>query len=267
MNRTKWILLAVTALVILGALFAALYFALWAPPSKQDFTEAKADAQKIAAQKASESLRSYALAVSDSSRAGKQGTELAAAGSEHKKATLQALAERMNLAKNLQDSRVLRDEEVKAAYDIYWQREQKYSRYVQGYAESFPVFSSSLKTCGKVFTATRDVADPNQFASKHTEVSKDCLTDLGALDKTTIPPYAEYAKTMRSVVVDRQKAFDDLASSKITVRDLTARIKKANEPIATIDPSSKVATFAKESFFNGELNKLIALLDKKAQKA
>ncbi|MES2876758.1 MAG: hypothetical protein V4678_04805 [Patescibacteria group bacterium] len=255
------------AAVILIVTLVTLSLTVWAQPSKQDFEAAKKAGEKIVTDyPGSVRLNAFFKAAVAEGRAGKTQDELVAAVADEKKAVVDTINSRRMIADTMAESRVLRDKETKKSFDTYYAREKSYDAYYLAYVDAFPRYYSSLVTCADIFQLTGKASDDKEFARLHNDASKDCLTDLNVLSKTSITPYANYANEFTRIVTERQKVFDAVAKDPLVAKvDGGAKIKALAADQAKNDPTDAVITFAKDASFDGELDTLIDLLDKKAK--
>ena len=258
---------ALAAVVIIVVAFVTLSLTVWAQPSKQDFEVAKNAGEKIVTDyKGSVHLNAFYKAVATEGRAGKTQDELVAAVADEKKTVVDTINSRRMIADTMAESRVLRDEEVKKSFDTYYAIEKTYDAYYLAYVDAFPRYYSSLVNCSEPFQIVGKAADDKEFASLHKAASKDCLADLSLLSKTSITPYADYAKEFTRIIVERQKLFDAVAKDPLVAKvDGSDKIRELSRDHAKNNPTDAVVKFAKDASFNGELDNLIAVLDKKAK--
>ena len=267
-KKRKILIAAGVAVAVLIALFTTLYLMLWAPPSKDDFTSAQADAENIRKALVSPSLSQFARTAISERQAGKTYTELMSSLKDERQTIDENLAKREEGVAKLRDSKVRRDEEVDGAFATYEAKEAKFDAYVRGYVEAFPLFQSVGNTCIDAFEITRKTQDITQYASFHKTALEDCIPDLDKLAAVKgNKPLSDYGKEYRRILLARQKVFDEVASGKTASPELSAAVKKAGEDVANNDPSPALAKLIKDSSLNGELNALIELLTKKAKAA
>lgn len=266
LNRKTAIIGAAAVIAVIAALVTALYFTLWMGPSKQDFSDAKAKADKIKTYNGSTLLTDYARIINTERRAGTTGDELINAGSAEKKKVLDAINSRAELAEQISKSRVVRDESVKKVFDTYYAQEQKYDAYIEGYANVYAYYISSFGTCVKAFQIN-DAAgtDLTKYAGLHRTAAKPCLQDLSTVAKSSITPLANYAKEFTRIINERQKVFDGLEKKTLDSKAASDRIKELGNDYSKNDPVEALQKFVKEAGFDGELNKLIDTLDEKAK--
>lgn len=266
LNRNAWIIGGVIAVILAAALIAILYLSFWAPPTKQDFADAKATAEKITTYSGSTLLGEFIAKVNQQSSAGLIQQKLVDATADEKKKVVDAVNTRKVLAKKLQASRIVRDEQVKKAYDTYAAKEEKYRTYIVGYADTYPAYKSSFSTCIKVFQIN-DQASNNitKLAGLHRAAAKPCLEDLDAVAKSTITPLADYAKEFRRIINERQKVFDGIEKKTLDTDEAGDRISELGADYTKNNPVEALQKFVKDSRFNGELNALIKVLDDKVK--
>ena len=256
---------------IIGGVVAliGIAYAVWAiflsPPNKQDFAEAKAKTEQIKKYSGTTLLREYNLKVIANSSEGFSQQKLVESVSSEKQKTLDALDSREKLAEEVGDSRVLRDDETKKAYDTYAAREERYSKYIQDYLEAYPLYVSSFDTCVDVFEITKKTTDDKELAKLHLEASKDCKQDLDSLAKSPITPFADYAKEFKRIVTERQKVFDGIKDGSLPVEEASAKIKQLGADSSENNPTDGVNKYGDAALFNGELNKLVDVLKKKSE--
>lgn len=266
LNRKTWIIGGVAGLLALAAIITALYLMVWAPPTKQDFTESKAKAEKIATYSGSQLLNAFVVKINEQSRAGLTQQKLADSASQEKKKVVDAVNARAELAEELKASRVMRDEQVKKAYDTYAAKEEEYRNYITGYVEAYPAYKSSFDTCIKVFQINDEAGDNlTKFAGLHRTASKPCFEDLATVKKSSVTPLANYAKEFERIINERQKTFDGLEDKTLDTDKAGSRIKELSAEYSKNDPTEALQKFISDSRFDGELNELIKLLDNKAK--
>ena len=243
-------------------------YAVWAvflsPPTKQDFAEAKAKTEQIKKYSGTTLLREFHFKVVAQARDGASQQKLVEASNPEKQKTLDALSSRAKLASEVGDSRVLRDEQTKKAYDTYLARENRYAKYIKDYLDAFPAYRSSFVTCIDVFQVTKKTTDDKALADLHADAAKDCLVDLNNLAKSPITPLANYGKEFNRIIVERQKVFDGVENGSLPTAKASATIKKLSEDYSRNDPTEGFNKYGEEALFNGELNSLIDVLKKKA---
>lgn len=270
LNRKTWIIIgsAVAGVAVIAAVLLGLYFAVWAQPSKQDFEAASKTAKEISNTGASKELTALVTKANQEIRAGKVQPALTEAVAAEKKKVDDLVAKRATLNETLKGSIVQRDEEIKKSYDTYVAQEAKYSRYMTGYAASYPYYRSSLSTCLKPFQINDKVSnDVTKYAALHKEASVDCYEDLDLLLKSSIKPIADYGKEFKRIIGERQKVFDQLEEKTLDTSKAGARIKELGNDFTKNDPTQGLQDAVKDAGFNGELDKLIKLLDDKAKAA
>lgn len=265
-NRKTLIIGSIGGVVAIAAILAAMYLLLWAPPTKEDFSEAKTTADKIATYRGSQLLGTFVTKVNEQSRSGLVQQELAAAANTEKTKVLDAVNARAKLADELSSSRIVRDAEVKKAFDTYAAKEIKYRTYMTGYVEAYPAYRSSFDTCMKVFDINDEAGENlTKYAGLHRAASGPCFEDLAIVEKSSITPLAQYAKEFRRIINERQKTFDGLEAKTLDTDKAGARIKELGTEYTKNNPTEGLKKFVDESLFNGELNALIKLLDDKVK--
>lgn len=267
MTRNKLFIIG-TGVVIVIVTLVALSLTVWAQPSKQDFETAKKAGEKIVTDyQGSVHLNAFFKAVATEGKAGKVQDELVAAVADEKKTVVDIINSRRMIADTMAKSRVLRDKETKKSFDTYYAREKSYDAYYLAYVDAFPYYYSSLVNCAEPFELAGKAANDKEFASLHKAASKDCLADLSLLSKTSITPYANYAKEFTRIIVERQKIFDEVAKDPLVAKvdGAADKIRALSRDHAKNDPTDAVVKFAKDASFNGELDDLIVVLDKKAK--
>lgn len=268
MNRKTLIIAVVAALVAVAGILAILYFAVWQQPGKKDFSDAKTKTEKISTYSGSALLGDFITKVNEQSRAGVVQPKLAESASAEKKKVDDAIDTRARLAKEVESSLVMRDKDVKKAYDTYIAQEAKYGSYIKGYAATYPAYKSSFATCVKVFQINDEAGeDVTKYAALHRAAAKACYEDLDIVAKSAVTPLAEYGKEFKRIVTERQKVFDGLEKKTYDTDKAGDRIKQLGADYTKANPSEALSKFVKEASFNGELNDLIKLLDDKAKAA
>lgn len=267
LSRKTWIIIGSAAgVAIIAATLAVLYFTVWAEPSKQDFTDAKSKAEKIATYSGSSLLGTFVTKINEQSRAGLTQQKLVDSASDEKKNVVDAVTARSELAEELKGSLVVRDEQVKTVFDTYAAKEAKYRTYIVGYTDAYPAYRSSFATCIKVFQIN-DQAEENitKLAGRHRTASGPCFKDLDVVAKSPITPLADYAKEFRRILNERQKTFDGIEKKTLDTTEAGQRIRELGNEYTKNDPTKALQKFVDESRFDGELNDLIKLLDDKAK--
>jgi type IV secretory pathway VirB10-like protein len=265
MTQKKRILIGVSAVALIALIAGLVWWFM--PPDKNDFAAAKTTAEKIKEYKGTTLFREYAAAVSTANKEGKSYEQIIEATSSQKTKLLDALDSRSENAEKLKSSRVLRDKDVEAAYATYESKEKKYESYLRGYAEAYPSYTSSFRTCGEVFQITKQTQDLTAYAGLHRQAAQSCLKDLSVLSKTSIKPLAEYAKEFIRIVNGRQKAFDGIADKTIDPSSASTTIQELGAAVTKNDPTEELTALSKDTSFNGELDSLIKVLGKKAEQA
>lgn len=253
------------AILLIGVVILTLWLAVWMPPSKDDFVKAKKDAEKIVEYSGLTQMNDFAKAMNVKYREGKTGQELVDATKAERQKTLEAIDNRAKLAEQLRGSRVLRDAEVKKSFDVYAPIEVTFDAYVRNYTNEYPKYLTSVVSCSKPFNLGAKATTLKEAAKAHGEYGKVCLEDLAKLEKSPLPPYVKYAKEFKDVINERQKVLDGAANGTITAQAATPRITASNGKYRTIWPNDALKEYRKTQMFNGELKKLIEVLDKKAK--
>jgi len=268
MNRKTLMIVGLIALAAIAGILTILYFALWQQPSKQDFADANKKADKISTYSGSALLGDFITKVNEQSRAGVVQPNLAESASAEKKKVDDAINARASLAKEVKSSLVVRDKDVKKAFDTYAAQEAKYDSYIKGYAATYPAYKSSFATCVKVFQINDQAGeDLTKYAALHRQAAEPCLEDLAIVAKSAVTPIAEYGKEFKRIVTERQKVFDGLEKKTYDTDKAGERIKQLGSDYTKANPAEDLSKFVKEASFNGELNDLIKLLDDKAKAA
>lgn len=265
MTQKKRILIGLSGLAFIVLIAGLVWWFM--PPSKSDFAAAKATAEKIKQYKGTTLFREYATAVSTASKEGKSYDQVIEATSSQKTKLLDALNSRSENAEKLKSSRALRDKDVEAAYATYEAKEKKYAAYLRGYADAYPSFMSSFRTCNEVFQITKQTKDSKAYAGLHRQAAQGCLKDLSVLSKTSNKPLTEYANEFTRIVNGRQKAFDGLADGTLGQNAASATIQELGAAVTKNDPTDELSALSKGASFNGELNNLIKVLGEKAEQA
>ncbi len=253
------------AILLIGGVILTLWLAVWMPPSKDDFVKAKKDAEKIIEYSGLTQMNAFGDAMNVQYRKGKTGQELVDATKQERQKTLEAVDNRAKLAEQLRGSRVLRDAEVKKAYDAYAPIEVTFDAYVRNYVNEYPKYLTSVVSCSKPFNLGVEAKTLKEAAQVHGKYGKICLEDLARLEKSPLPPYVTYAKEFKAMINERQKVLDGFANGTIKAKDATPRITATNEKYRTIWPNDKLKEYRKSQLFNGELKKLTEVLAKKAK--
>lgn len=265
-NRKTWILGGAAVVILATALLAFLYLSFWAPPSRQDFADAKATAEKITTYSGSALLGDFVQKVNQQNGADLSWQELAEVAANEKKKVVEAMNARKKLAEKLQASPIVRDEQVKKAHDVYAAKEAEYRTYILGYADTYPAYKSSFTTCIKVFQINDQAGGViTKLAGLHRTAAKPCLEDLNVVAKSPITPLADYAKEFRRIINERQKVFDGIEKKTLDTDEAGDRITQLGADYTKNNPVSALQKFIKDSLFDGELDALIKLLDEKVK--
>lgn len=267
LTRKQWIFVAVGAVVVVAAvLLAVLYVNVWAQPTKQDFTAAKADAEKIATYSGTKLLGEFVTKVNEQSKAGKAQQALTDSVAAEKKKVIDAVAARQSLAEDIESSRVVRDKDIKKSFGTYAAQEAKYRTYLTGYAETYPAYKSSFTTCVKIFQLSEEAKkNLTKIAALHRAAAKPCFEDLDTVAASPITPLANYAKEFKRIIMERQKVFDALEKKTLDIQVANDRIKQLGADYSKNNPAEDLQKFVDDARFNGELNALIDALDSKAK--
>lgn len=266
MNRRNILIVVSVVLVVVVAL-AVSYVLFWAPPSKQNFVDAKADAEKITTYEGSKLLQDYIAAVNKNADAGQTGEKLYSSVSDERNKIHEAVMSREELSEKISKSPVVRDEEVMSVYTTYNTQEQKYSAYMHDYSELYPYFKSSFTTCLKTFSVISETENLNKLVEAHDKAAKPCLDDLSKVEASPVEPLSEYATEFKRIINERRKAFDAYNKQELDTAGVGNRIKELSNDFSKLDPAPGLKEYVQEARFNGELTKLVELLDKKAQSA
>lgn len=253
--------------VVIGAVLLVLWLTVWSLPTKEDFVAAKKDAETIANHSALSEVGKFITATNAQYNAGKTGQALVEAGRAERDEAIEIADKRSRLAERLDKSKVLRDAEVKKAYEVYAPIEVRYRAYVHNYTNEYPVYLTSTASCRKTFNLNAAGKSYKQLAKLHATYMKPCLADLAKLETSPIAPYVTYAKEYKDLVDDRQETLVGLANGTMTITAATKRLSAENEKYFTIYPQEEMKKYRKQQVFNGELKKLIKLLEKKAEQA
>lgn len=264
MTQKKPILIGVSVIVFLALVVGLVWWFWFMPPSKNDLVTAKATAEKIAELKGSQHLNEYTRAASAAYNEGKTYEQIVAATSGQKTKLTDALKGRSEGGEKLKESRVRRDKDIEAAYRVYAAQDKKYIAYLQGYADAYPAYLSSFRTCNEIFQIGKKTSNIKEYGGLHREAATGCLKDLSVLSKSTIKPFADYAKEFTRIVNGRQKTFDSVEDGSMTTADGAVSIKELGAAVSKNDPNDELIALSKTSLFHGELTKLIKVLGEKA---
>ncbi len=263
-KRTLLIAGAAVGIIALIAVGYIVWTIFLAPPSKQDFADAKNKAEKITEYSGTTLLREFYVKVGAEARKGVSQQKLVQASNPEKQKTINALKSRAKLAKEIEGSRVLHDAETKKVFASYSAREDRYSKYIQDYLEALPMYESSFLTCADVFQITKMTTDEKQLAKVHKAASIDCVQDLTTLAKSPIPPFANYAKEFKRIIVERQKVLDGIQDGTLSTEKASAKVKELSADFSRNNPTNDIKKYGEEAVFNGELNNLIKVLTEKS---
>lgn len=263
MSRSKIILISLGAAVLVVGAAIAIWMVFLAPPTKQDFVQARQKAEKITTYSGTTLLREFHAKVVAEAQKGAKQEDLARAANEEKKKTVAALESRAKLMNEIGESRVMRDEGVKKKFDTYQAREERYATYIRDYIEAFPLYRSSFDTCIDAFQVARKATSDKTLATLHTAATKDCNQDLSELAQSPITPLARYAKEFKRILAERQKVFESVADDSLSTSEASEKITKLNEDYSRNDPTDDLRKYGNDAVFKGELNALIAALKKK----
>lgn len=267
---TKKKALLIGGIIATVALIAGAAYAVWAlllaPPTKQDFVDAKATMDKVVTFRGSVGLNDFYAKTIERARAGDSQDKLLESTKAERDKTLETLEKRHALIDELRDSRILRDEEVKKAFDTFDAREARYSKYIRDYMDAFPVFRSSFITCIKVFQINDEAGGDNRkLAGLQRAASGPCLEDLDALAKSPITPYADYAKEFARIIRERQKVFDGIENKTLAEKPAGDRLKELANDYSANDPTEGIKKYGEEAVFTDEIKTLRDLIDKKIE--
>lgn len=267
-KKTKLLLAGGIAgfVLLVGVLLLVLWLTLWMPPSKADFAAAKKTADKIKEYKALDQLRTFANTTTIESRVGKSQQQLVDAVSKDRQKVMDLADKRSKAVEELRGSKVVRDAEVKKAFDAYAKAEARYQKYLHDFTEVYPVYRSSLVTCQAIYEIGSKVKNVKELAAAHSTASKNCLVDLGKLEKSPLP-YAAYATKFKALVAERQVVFDAVNKGTLTVPQAAVRLNAIGDKYSSskISPSSAVVKYGNDAILHGELTKLVELLNKNAK--
>ena len=116
----------VAASLALVAVAVIVWGLLFSSPTKDDFTTAKSTAEEIKSHEGLAQLRVFQQAVVTEQRTGKTQQTLVEAVRDERQKTIEAVNDRAALADELKESRVQRDDEVKAVFTTYLDKERQY---------------------------------------------------------------------------------------------------------------------------------------------
>jgi hypothetical protein len=267
-NKKKVTLIGaiVAAIVLIGAIGYGIWAMFLAPPTKQDFTDAKATMDEVVTHRGSVGLNDFYAKTVERARAGDSQDKLIESTKAERDKTLETLEKRHALIDELRGSRILRDQEVKKAFDTFDARETRYSNYIRDYMNAFPPYRSSFITCIKVFQINDNAANNlTVLAGRHRTAAKPCLEDLDALAKSPITPYANYAKEFARIIRERQKVFDGIENKTLAEKPAGDRLQQLANDYSKNDPTDGIKKYGEEAVFTDEIKNFRELIDKKIE--
>lgn len=267
-NKKKAIIIGaiIAAVVLVGAAAYAVWALFLAPPTKQDFAQAKMTMDEVVTHRGSEGLNDFYAKTVERARAGDSQAKLLESTKAERDKTLQTLEKRQALIAELRDSPIQRDKEFKKAFDTFDARETRYSKYIRDYMDAFPPYRSSFITCIKVFQINDQAGGDNRkLAGLHRTAAKPCLEDLDALAKSPITPYADYAKEFARIVRERQEVFDGIENKTLAEKPAGDKLKQLANDYSDNDPTAEIRKYGEEAVFTDEIKTLRDLIDKKIE--
>lgn len=262
--------------ILIGAIIAAVAlvglaaYAVWAmflaPPSKQDFANARATMQEVTKHRGSVGLSAFHVKVVERARAGDSQEKLLESTKSERNKTLETLETRARLIDELRSNPALRDKEVKQAFETFDARETRYSAYVRDYMDAFVPFRSSFVTCIKVFQINDEAGDDNRkLAGLHRTAAGPCLEDLDALAKSPMTPYADYGKEFARIIRERQEVFDGIENKTLAEKPAGDKLKQLANDYSNNDPTAEIRKYGEAAVFTDEIKTLTDLLERKVK--
>lgn len=251
--------------VLLVVVLITLWLTVWAPPSQQDFKDARATVTTIdeSYDKIDDAYQKYFREVRFGFAGGKTRDTVVEESAAEKRAYIEAMSSHKAATKSLAESKAYRDTDVAKAFDVFMAKDKTYVANLDGFVYPILAFRSSLTTCDDVYKVAT-AGFPKLIASQHKEASKDCLADLDETAKSKPGPLAKYGKKVAELVRERQVAFDKAASGEMSLEDSAKRIKELGNEYGRLDPLGEVNKNAKSLTFAAELDALEKVLDRKA---
>lgn len=263
-KRTLLIAGGVGAAVIVAAL-VAMWVLVWAPPSQQDFKDARATVTKIddSYEKIDDAYQKYFREVRSGFASGKTRDVVVKESAEEKKKYIDTMNSHLASLKKFEESKAYKDPEVASAYDKFIAKDKQYVANVDSFIYPIHAFISSLNTCKDVYEVI-NAALPVFVAKQHKEASKDCLADHDEAANSKPGPFAEYGKKSAIHVRERQIIFDKTAKEEMSINDSVKKLRELSAKYVGLDPFSEVTKKAKAINFADELAALKKVLERKA---
>jgi hypothetical protein len=263
-KRTLFIASGALAAVLVMVLIV-LWVTLWAPPSKQDFKDARATVKAIddSYEKIDDAYRKYFQEVRFGFAAGKTREVVIAESAAEKKTYVDVMNSHQAAITTFEESKVYKDPDVASAYDKFIAKDKLYVANVDGFIYPFVAFRSSLDTCKDVYDVAK-AGVPTLIAKQHKEASKDCLADHDEAASSKAGPFADYGKKSAAHVRERQVVFDKTAREEISLEDSIKKLRELATKYGGLDPLGEVNKNAKAINFADELDALKKILDRKA---
>lgn len=254
---------ALAAVLVAGLII--LWVTVWAPPSQQDFKDARTTVKTIddSYEKIDDAYRKYYREVRFGLASDKTREAVIDESAAEKKKYLEVVASHRAELKAFEENRAYKDPDVATAYDKFAAKDKIYIANSEGFVYPLFAFMSSLDTCDDVFQATK-AGGPAAIAKQHKEVSKACLADLDEAASTKAGPLATYGKKFAAIVRERQVVFDKTAKGEISYEDSIIKIKELAAQYSALDPIGEVNKNTKALNFADELDALKKVLDRKA---
>jgi hypothetical protein len=230
--RKPFLFIGLGLLVVIIAGIVTLLLTVWSKPSVEDFKQTQTDVNGLQA--------SYE-AISSTSTAYLAKLKAASGATEASKKYDTAIASHAEKMKTISEQKSLKDEEVKAAYEAFAGKNQLFVEYSEGYT----TLQKALAVCIPVFQVTK-MSDANAatITQEHKKRAAKCTPVLDELEKSKVGALSDYAKKFNTVMDERQKTFDAVATSTLSEADGSKKI-------------SEIGTA-----FNKETNELPAKLQK-----
>lgn len=263
-KRTLFIAGGVLAAVLAAGLLV-LWVTLWAPPSRQDFKDARATLKTIddSYEKIDDAYQKYYREVRYGIRGGKPRSTVLAESAADKKAYLEAMDNHKAAIEDFEENKAYKDAEVATAYGKFITKDKQFVANSEGFVYPLLPFTSSLYTCEDVFQVA-SAGFPKAIAKQHKEASNDCLADLDEAAQSKPGPLATYGKKFAAIIRERQSVFDKAASGDMSLEDSSKKIREISGQYGVLDPLGEVQKDAKAVNFADELDALKKLLDRKA---
>lgn len=260
--------LSVGGAVLLALIVTLIVLAVtvWSGPSKTDYRSATQTMRNLTGSynSANSSLKLYA-----------NGLTYGYATSSSKDRFTEAFEKYKADAQGLEDMKVLKDDEVKKAYDAFKTKNEKFVAYVDDMTSSLDEMGEVANKCKSSNYSSSmysGVSDPDEILKRFDKAIDPCKTALKNLESAKNQVLAKFAKDMSSSIVKMRGILADMvkaakARNVSKVYSLQSSLIKETTALRTVSTNFS-QDFREETEANevkDELNALSQLISEKAQ--